>query len=304
VADRWDKTSKGIDVRQRIATEDLTQHTGSEESLDIALKWLQNCLVFHGVCNTNHEKSFRPSRLLYLADHSVRIHTTVEMPNKLQYLTLSHCWGKHQLVRLLESNLSSFSEDVPYELLPPTFRDAIRITRRLGFLYLWIDSLCIIQDSPEDWNHEARLMGKIYTNATCNIAASDAPDSSHGCLYPRNPRTIQPEAVTHEGEVEKIMFNKTDIYSSLHTLYTRAWVSNQRVSQITPTILPNPTKRSSKKHSSPGVPSTAVVPNSSIAAPSCAAPKSFPSASPQTSTTTTTQLPCSKPSPPTTTKSS
>jgi hypothetical protein len=227
VADRWDKTSRGIDIRQRITTENLPQHTGSEESLDFAVKWVHNCLVFHGVCNTNQDKSFRPSRLLYLGSKSVRIHTSVEMPNRLQYLTLSHCWGKHQLVRLLESNLTSFCDNVPYELLPPTFRDAIRITRRLGFLYLWIDSLCIIQDSSEDWNHEARLMGKIYTNATCNIAASDAPDSSHGCLYSRNPRTIQPEAVTLEGDGEKIMFNKTDIYEEHHMLYTRAWVSNK-----------------------------------------------------------------------------
>jgi hypothetical protein len=147
------------------------------------------------------------------------------MPKKIQYLTLSHCWGKHQLVRLLKSNVASFSQDVPYDLLPPTFRDAVRITRRLGFEYLWIDSLCIIQDSAEDWNHEARLMGKIYMNATCNIAASDAPDSSHGCLYPRNPRIIQPDAINSHNGTEQFIFNRTDVYEEDHTLYTRAWVS-------------------------------------------------------------------------------
>jgi hypothetical protein len=232
VPDRWDKSTKGIDIRQRITTQDLPQHTGSDKSLELADTWLRNCLIYHGVCNTNQDKFFRPSRLLYLANQSVRIHTVVEMPNKLHYLTLSHCWGKHQLVRLLESNLASFCQNVPYELLPPTFRDAIRLTRRLGFVYIWIDSLCIIQDSAEDWNHEARLMGKIYTNATCNIAASDAPDSSHGCLYPRNPRTIQPDAINFRDDTEKFIFNRTDIYGAHHTLYTRAWVRNRPHSNI------------------------------------------------------------------------
>jgi hypothetical protein len=62
-------------------------------------------------------------------------------------------------------------------------------------------------------------MGKIYTHASCNIAASDAPDSSHGALYARNPRTIQPDEI--DGQY---IFNRTDIFASHHILYTRAWV--------------------------------------------------------------------------------
>jgi hypothetical protein len=152
------------------------------------------------------------------------------MPERLRYLTLSHCWGRHQLVRLLESNLDAFCEDIPYQLLPQTFRDAIRVARRLGFAYLWIDSLCIIQDSKDDWNHEARLMGKIYTHATCNIAASDAPDSTHGCLYPRSPRAIQPDAVDlGPAEGKHYILNRTDIYEHQHILYTRAWVLQEAI---------------------------------------------------------------------------
>ncbi|KAH6879455.1 heterokaryon incompatibility protein-domain-containing protein [Thelonectria olida] len=200
-------------------------HTGSDESLDLAVKWLRHFTVYHGLCCANQDERFRPSRLLYLENNSVCVHTAHDMPKRLRYLTLSHCWGKLHIIRLMEFNVDDFPQNIPFSYLPKTFQDAIRITRRLGFSYLWIDSLCIIQNSPTDWLHEARLMGKIYKNAACNIAASDAPDSRHGCLYPRDPRTLQPEPVRCGiGGKEQYLINATDIHEDKHILYTRAWV--------------------------------------------------------------------------------
>ena len=66
------------------------------------------------------------------------------------------------------------------------------ITRRLGLRFLWIDSLCIIQDSIENWTHESAMIGLVYSNATCNIAATAAEDSSAGCFFERNPLLAQP----------------------------------------------------------------------------------------------------------------
>ncbi|PVH84958.1 HET-domain-containing protein, partial [Cadophora sp. DSE1049] len=66
------------------------------------------------------------------------------------------------------------------EDLPLTFRDAVKITRQLGFRYLWIDSLCIIQDSSEDWQAESTAMGRIYKEASFTIAAEAATDSKAG----------------------------------------------------------------------------------------------------------------------------
>jgi hypothetical protein len=204
----------------------LPENTGSEESLSLVVKWLQHCTIYHGVCATNQDEYFRPSRLLFLEHDAVCIHTTRDMPKRIRYLTLSHCWGEvhTSTTKLLESLEDSFRQDIPFSSLPLTFQHAVTITRRLGFSYLWIDSLCIVQDSAADWNHEANLMGKIYQNAYCNIAASDAPDDQHGCLYPRNPRTIQPELVRFGSRnEEEYLINETDIYNN-HTLYTRAWV--------------------------------------------------------------------------------
>jgi len=66
--------------------------------------------------------------------------------------------------------------------LPETFRDAVQVTRELGIRYLWIDSLCIIQDKHDcrDWYHEANLMDKVYLHSYCNISAADANDSTGG----------------------------------------------------------------------------------------------------------------------------
>ncbi|EEU36127.1 uncharacterized protein NECHADRAFT_53005, partial [Fusarium vanettenii 77-13-4] len=163
-----------LDLRKRIALAQLPSHTGADQSLALAAGWLQHCTIYHEVCCSNQDRSFRPSRLLYVENDAVCLHTVQKMPKRVLYLTLSHCWGKLHILRLLESNEDSFHIDIRMQSLPQTFQDAIKITRRLGFSYLWIDSLCIIQDSKEDWLREAALMGKIYKNAACNIAAPDA----------------------------------------------------------------------------------------------------------------------------------
>ena len=70
-------------------------------------------------------------------------------------------------------------------MLPRTIQDAVRITRRLGFEYIWIDALCIIQGESEDWAHESSRMSQIYGNASLTLAADLAPSSDYGILRPR-----------------------------------------------------------------------------------------------------------------------
>ncbi|KAL9032058.1 MAG: hypothetical protein Q9214_008126, partial [Letrouitia sp. 1 TL-2023] len=78
------------------------------------------------------------------------------------------------------------------QTLPKTFRDAIQVTRKLHIRWLWIDSLCIIQDSPEDWETQAAQMCMVYRNAHLTIAASSASNSSIGCFTTRNGHQIRP----------------------------------------------------------------------------------------------------------------
>jgi Heterokaryon incompatibility protein (HET) len=93
------------------------------------------------------------------------------------YMTLSYCWGGVPSLMLLRSNIHQLRKGNLLDELPPTFRDAMTVVRRFSIRYLWIDRLCIFQDSEEDWEREASAMRNVYTNSCCNIstAASSGP---------------------------------------------------------------------------------------------------------------------------------
>jgi hypothetical protein len=115
------------------------------------------------------------------------------------YVALSHCWGtlgKHPL-RTTTDNLQEHISGISWSTLPKTFQDALKITRELGIDYIWIDSLCIVQDSEEDWRQESREMGLIYERARVTIAAAGAADSSPKCFILDRPSLIPTELPYH-----------------------------------------------------------------------------------------------------------
>ncbi|KAI4281986.1 MAG: hypothetical protein L6R38_003278 [Xanthoria sp. 2 TBL-2021] len=73
-----------------------------------------------------------------------------------------------------------------------TFTDAVKVTRQLGIRHLWIDSLCIIQDSEADWLHEYSLMSSVYKYSYCTIAATAAAGDDSGCFLFRDPQLALP----------------------------------------------------------------------------------------------------------------
>jgi hypothetical protein len=129
-----------------------------------------------------------PTRLLDVGEvGKIRIIETYKDPPTSPYMTLSHCWGSVEKMplRLLKDNYNSLMEGMPVEKLPKTFQDSVCVCHRLDIRYLWIDSLCIIQDQPEDWARECTLMANIYSNSHCTIAASAALDSAGGLFRKR-----------------------------------------------------------------------------------------------------------------------
>jgi hypothetical protein len=108
-----------------------------------------------------------------------------------QYIALSHCWGKlkeSQRFCTYRRNINDLRKIIDFDKLPKTFQDAVTVARELGVRFLWIDSVCIIQDDPEDWYKESRLMENIFSSAYCTIAASSASDSTKGFLGRRPAR--------------------------------------------------------------------------------------------------------------------
>ena len=94
---------------------------------------------------------------------------------------LSSRWNAQDFTMLLKDNISALSSGISPEILPRTFADAIEINRKLGIEYLWIDSLCIVQDDEDDWRRETALMEHVYGGSYLNIAASSATSVHGGC---------------------------------------------------------------------------------------------------------------------------
>ncbi|KAL1625309.1 hypothetical protein SLS54_003397 [Diplodia seriata] len=171
--------------------------TDSVRSKNLAKGWFTRCEEnadgTHDECNAFIAKS-RPTRVLDVehARESSRLRLVcVEDAPGDRYITLSHCWGAwgaKELPMLTTANLEERqNEGMDVSDLPQTFRDALEVASWYNVKWLWIDSLCIIQDSPSDWFREASLMARTYKHAVLNISADHFQDARGGLFTDRNP---------------------------------------------------------------------------------------------------------------------
>lgn len=150
--------------------------TASSESFSIALAWLYRCLIEHPGCVDRTESSSDPpTRLINVRTDGdlehLCLHTSCPSDAKLNYVTLSYCWEGALVMRLTTATIQIFTEGVSTESPPQTFQDAVVITRRLGYRYLWIGALCNAPDCTENWARESSTMDRFYSNAVLTIAA-------------------------------------------------------------------------------------------------------------------------------------
>ncbi|KAK8120171.1 HET-domain-containing protein [Apiospora kogelbergensis] len=190
-----------------------------------------------------------PSRLIDVDSRGkgVKLVNTDDLPAGTSYAALSHVWGNPQttppFLVTTSSNLSPMMEMVQLESLPQTFQDAVEVTRALDLRYIWIDSLCIVQDSSEDWKHEAPRMAKIYSNAYVTIVGTSATSAHDGFLkraVPNIPPARVPYSIPSRGSFETGFCYMQAKYSSC--LYhepsmdlegalwnTRGWTFQERI---------------------------------------------------------------------------
>ncbi|KAF1840464.1 tol protein [Cucurbitaria berberidis CBS 394.84] len=204
--------------------------------------WVETCDLTHTDCMkrrraTPRSKSGPP-------EAPVRLVETASSSVQGPYCSLSHCWGEPNFVQLHVENKEKFKkEGVGWHLFPTNFQHAIEIVRALDIGYIWIDSLCIIQNSADDWNYEGSRMHLVYRNSHCNIAIADSPDSSYGAYRTRDPEDVVP--VKYQPVTDSPFFGRKswvavakNLWESelLHSdLYSRAWVFQERM--LSPRIL-------------------------------------------------------------------
>ena len=200
----------------------------SAECVDVITSWIEECLQDHAKCSVEGPKSDPTKRhleLVKITDEPLIRLIDVQPSHVVPYYALSHCWGKHQVIRTTTRNLSKHQKQVPWESLSYTFRDAIQLVGKLyprfGIRHVWIDSLCIIQDSSFDWAAEAAKMATLYEDAFLAIAATGAADGRYGIFQPRSPRVqMKKEIVRHDAITGEKTF---DAYT--HDLFTRSPVT-------------------------------------------------------------------------------
>ena len=113
--------------------------------------------------------------------------------------------------------------------IPLVIRDAMDLVRRLGLRYLWVDSLCIVQDSKRSWNLNSHVMNLIYGNASLTICAADGSDAWLGlkALHLRNSTTQPIEECAPGVRLMVSQLAETGISSSVWN--TRAWTFQERL---------------------------------------------------------------------------
>jgi hypothetical protein len=202
--------------------------------------WISSCVAGHSRCrrslsgrtlNDYKNPQRLPTRLIEVTP-KVRLRETGGQHG--QYLALSYCWGtgaqgpQTPNTATTQANLDSFYDDVPLDALAPTVRDAILLVQRLGFRYLWVDALCIIQGDAADWERESRQMAQIFENALCTIVALGADHAGEGLFLSGN------DSQPPEGREEAIIPCRANNRRVLGYASITAWQHPGREGRLSP----------------------------------------------------------------------
>jgi Heterokaryon incompatibility protein (HET) len=212
-------------------------------SFDLARRWIDECLEFHEHCPGSATPTL-PTRVIDVgAVNGDGPKLVLSQGHKARYATLSYCWGGPQPFTLTLETMESKQQGISISETPATFRDAICVTRRLNIRYLWIDALCIIQDSEVDKAVEMATMDQVYHNATVTIAAANVEGCSESFLatwvprsYPEPFRLAKINFPCADGETGNVFVEYGRGYwPHLEPLSKRGWALQERL--VSPRVL-------------------------------------------------------------------
>ncbi|KAH6890267.1 heterokaryon incompatibility protein-domain-containing protein [Thelonectria olida] len=211
----------------------------SDDSMELIQTWLDTCAKLDSD-NTLHQycpktsKAPAPLRLLdVMQDDTVRLVQTEGQ--QVKYAILSYCWGTSQAVldsRTVPSNLKARTSEFPLKSLPQTLQDSVKLVRRLGLGFIWIDALCIVQESDE-WLTESTRMMDYYENAYLTIIPVACSSADQGFLQ-NHPWWVSeiidwPDARNFKIEFHFPRFQNTDIDTERSVWISRGWTFQERL---------------------------------------------------------------------------
>ncbi|KAH7067808.1 hypothetical protein FB567DRAFT_599457 [Paraphoma chrysanthemicola] len=167
----------------------------AESNIQIKLfrEWIKDCDAHHE-CKPD-VAGFMPTRLIDLkggsSSKALRLDCSKDRKDT-QYIALTHRWGAAEDYKrfcLWSDNLEQWQSYINLEKLPLTFQHAAKITRRLDIRYLWIDSMCIVQNDPADVRKEISTMEDVFSSAYLTLSATRSAGIDDGFLQPRAERS-------------------------------------------------------------------------------------------------------------------
>lgn len=171
------------------------EHPGTSVLLDpqwinpsVPKYWYSQCLDEHGSeCDEPNWMKLHPGTngapdwLIDVIDQCI----VPFSHDSTSYVTLSYTWGNVQCLKTTTGNLerlrgagSIHSHRSPN--IPQTIRDAMKVTKYLGERYLWVDSLCIVQDDKGSISRNLNAMHRIYANSALCLVAYAGTDANYG----------------------------------------------------------------------------------------------------------------------------
>ncbi|CAG9952982.1 unnamed protein product [Clonostachys rosea f. rosea IK726] len=155
--------------------------------------WLDTCLQSHTRCNELKDPAFTPDHLLELDidTRTFRLVTAAEIQASTRYCTLTYAYHVDD-AEIIPSTIQQLQ---PLSILPQTYRDAFIVVEMLGLKHLWIDYLCLIQDSQLSLGQLTIKNRDIFLNSFCGIGTTSATSPCSGLFAQREPQNIVPGLV-------------------------------------------------------------------------------------------------------------
>jgi hypothetical protein len=169
----------------------IAESSASAAAFDRARQWLSHCLDNHPRCRPDNEKHLTgPRRLLNLtavSPHGLQLVDFDGLTTRPEYACLSYRWGDdiEGVLTTTRQNVDEHLVGICEQRLPSAITDAIRVCRELGIHYLWVDSLCILQQDELDFAMEGSKMDTIYANSHLTIYAKHTNSCNDGFLGPQ-----------------------------------------------------------------------------------------------------------------------
>lgn len=216
--------------------------TDSDRGFRRAQQWLRQCLEHHS-CKSSSTVRY-PKRLIDVRNDQVRLFecNRIGIPQE-PYVCLSHRWGGPENKRLISTvrSVHSHMQEIPWDNLPKTFQDAVIICRRMSVSYLWIDSLCILQEfdgmtdeeaqkTRTDFAQENSAMASIYRDSYFTISATMSTSMASG-IFSKKPFNSHRIRVTDDSGKDAFFRIREHItHSTTPTdLETRGWALQENI---------------------------------------------------------------------------